>query len=165
MASTLGIKTAELPVIDPNEYLKSCPAPKGQGAQTCDWTDIGKTFSFNAYSYIKHALTKVAVDTKVTWNEYVIGGHVYLKCYYSIDGGTEWIQFGSEVAWNDAEQTSWTLKTFTGSVLTTLNTPLQVKLIAKIINDGSVEGTATIMLYIKNFELTERAFRSQRSDI
>jgi len=165
LAEAIGIKSAELPVIDPNEYLRSCVAIKGTGAQTCDWTDFGKIFSFNAYSYIKHALTKVTVETKVTWNEYVIGGHVYLRCYYSIDGGTEWTQFGSEVAWNDGTQPNWTPKTFTGSVLTALNTSFKVKLTTKTINDGSAEGNATIILYIKNFELTERAFRSQRSDI
>jgi len=166
LAEMMGIKSAEIPVIDPNEYSRGCVAIKGQGAETCDWADLGKTFSFNAYSYIKHALTKVTVETKVTWNAYVIGGHVYLRCYISDDGGESWTQFGSEIAWIDVEQTSWTIKTFTDNYLSpTLNKSFKAKLTCKLTNDGSVEGNALITLYVKNFELTERAFRSQRSDI
>lgn len=167
MASTIGIKTAELPVLDVAELCFQCNAPKGQGEKWCPtsgYSDVSRTIAFNAYSYIKHELKKVAVEIKNEWNEYVVNGTTYLKCMYSLDGGQTWNQFGDELIWT-SPVTGYTEYTFTDNVLTDLNQPFSVKLQAKIYNAGSVEGTAIITLYIRNFELKERAFRSQRADI
>jgi hypothetical protein len=166
LAEVLGIKSAELPVIDPNEYYMSCVAIKGQGTKTCPATGysvIGKTFQFNAYTYIKHELKKVAVQIKNVWNSYVASGTTYLRCMYSTDG-SNWTQFGSTLSWT-GPVASYTEYTFTDSVLTALNSPFYVRLEAQIYNAGSVDGNAEIDIYIRDFELRERAFRSQRSDI
>jgi len=166
LAETLGIKSAEIPVLDPDEYYLGCTAIKGQGTKWCPtsgYSVVGKTFQFNAYSYIKHELKKVAVKVENLWNDYVVSGTTYLRCMYSTDG-SNWNQFGSELSWT-SPVSNYTEYTFTGNVLTDLNAPFYVRLEAKIYNAGSVDGNAVITLYVKDFELRERAFRSQRSDI
>jgi hypothetical protein len=166
MASMLGIKSAEISVMDPDEKAFPCVAVKGAGTKWCPtsgYTIVSKTFMFNAYSYIKHELKKVAVQVKIGWNEYVVDGTVYLKCMCSIDG-TNWVQFGGELSWTSL-LADYTEYTFTDTILTNLNQPFYVRLEAKIYNAGSVEGNAVITLSIRDFELRDRAFRAQRGDI
>jgi hypothetical protein len=164
VAETLGIKSAELPVININEYVKPCTAAKGQQS-TCDWADFTglDAFAFNAYSYIKHGLTKVTVLARVEANEYVISGTTKIRIMYSVNG-TDWSQFGSDISLGEVT-TQYALKTFTDDILTALNQPFYVKIQGYIQVQASAEGLASLSIFIKEYQLAERFFRSQRSDI
>jgi hypothetical protein len=164
LAELLGIKSAEIPVININEYITSCTALKGQ-TNTCDWADINTDciFSFNAYTYVKHELNTVTVLARVEANAYVISGTTKIRCMYTTDG-TNWYQFGSEISLGNVT-TTYSLKTFSQSLLTDLNKILKVKLQGYIQVQASTEGVASLSIYVKEFCLRDRSFRSQRGDI
>jgi len=164
LAELLGIKSAEVPVININEYVMSCTALKGQ-TNTCDWADINTDciFSFNAYTYVKHELNTVTVLARVEANAYVISGTTKIRCMYTTDG-TNWYQFGSEISLGNVT-TTYSLKTFSQSLLTGLNSILKVKLQGYIQVQAGADGVASLSIYVKEFCLRDRAFRSQRGDI
>lgn len=139
-AALLGIKSAELPVVDPDEYFEA-----GTSYVTKTQTD------FSNYAEVKHQLLKCTVKAKAT------EGNVfaYVLVQYSIGGGA-WTDFAAE-QYTGSE--SYVTLTFTGNVTTELNQSFRVRF--QIKKGGLDAGRC----YIKSAELTDRKFLGKRMDI
>jgi len=164
LAELLGIRSAEIPVTDPDTYTVLNTKLKGEGADWTSWTDVSITFKFNAYADIKNELNKVEVDVRL---EVPYGTpatkEVQVRCMYSTDGGTTWVQFGT--TYSDTTADGYTHVTFTDTVLAAFNTSLWVKLQMRVYNGSSVEENTKVVGHVKNFILSERAFRSDPADV
>lgn len=164
MATNIGTSSAQVKERDEPEYTRSYTIVKGGGSGSSGWQDIGKIFKYIAEADIKHELTRVEVEVRMSVSDPPPASYeIQVKCLYSLNSGATWTQFGT--TYSDTTPNGFTLVAFTGNVLTDLNQPIWVKLQCNIWNGGSAVATVTVTCHIKNFELTEKGFRSQRVTI
>lgn len=143
----LGVRSAELPVLDLKEY--SITDASGVGATL--YSDIIK---FSSFAEVKHNLEQCRGYFKV---DNPSGNTITVTIQYSLNSGSGWNTYGT----TSPTETDWTLKTFTNSITTGFNTPFWIRVGLYV----KFEGIYAPTLYMKNFELNRRAFKGRRMDI
>ena len=149
-AELLGIRSHEIPVIDPKAHGMSY-STVAPDIGWSPWTTLHE-FRFNAYPQIKHNLEKVVVEAI---RDATLNGEI--KIDYSLDSGATWISYGLV---ETVSLATWTEFTFIYSVTTALSQSFWPRIQGRVPSEGATEGIS-----IRYFELRERAFLGQRMDI
>lgn len=149
-AELLGIRSAEIPVVDPKEYFLN-----DDSGDWSDWEDWpSETIFFSTFADIKHNLEQCRLQALKNFP----GHDMEVRVRYSTNAGSSWNTYDQE---QTVSATDWTYYIFTESLTTGFNTPLWIKPQARVKLGVGQPCTG----YIRNFELNQRAFLGRRLDV